>query len=200
MLTVVMVEPADVVAESGSEDSEVGLRAVASLRMLVETVEELQVRRARELGWSWQQIAVLLALALDLPGGGAALLGRLGADAAAVESALPPCLGTSSERAKIDPDALASLGIDFDAVRARIEGTFGPGALERASASCLGIAPRLKLAVAHALDHAGASPLGHEHAVLGILSVPGSAGARALAKLGISAEGVLAVLATEPPR
>jgi predicted DNA-binding protein YlxM (UPF0122 family) len=30
------------------------------LRALLETVEELQVRRARELGWSWQQIAALL--------------------------------------------------------------------------------------------------------------------------------------------
>ena len=61
-LTVVMVEPGDVLTESGSEDPAVGLRAVASLRALVETVEELQVRRARELGWSWQQIAVLLGV------------------------------------------------------------------------------------------------------------------------------------------
>jgi hypothetical protein len=56
MLTA-MLEPADVVAQSASEDPEVGLRGVASLRTLLETVEELQVRRARELGWSWQQNA-----------------------------------------------------------------------------------------------------------------------------------------------
>ena len=62
MLTVVMLEPGDVVTESGSDDPEVGLRAVASLRALVESVEELQVRRARELGWSWQQIAALLGV------------------------------------------------------------------------------------------------------------------------------------------
>ena len=43
-------------------DPEVALRAVASLRALVESVEELQVRRARELGWSWQQIAALLGV------------------------------------------------------------------------------------------------------------------------------------------
>ncbi len=55
-----MVEPADVVDQTASEDPEVGLRGVASLRALLETVEELQVRRARELGWSWQQIAELL--------------------------------------------------------------------------------------------------------------------------------------------
>ena len=62
MLTVVIFEPGDVVTESGNADPAVGLRAVASLRALVETVEELQVRRARELGWSWQQIAVLLGV------------------------------------------------------------------------------------------------------------------------------------------
>jgi predicted transcriptional regulator len=38
------------------------LRAVASLRALVEATEELHVRRARELGWSWQQIAGLLGV------------------------------------------------------------------------------------------------------------------------------------------
>jgi ATP-dependent Clp protease ATP-binding subunit ClpA len=119
------------------------------------------------------------------------------AASASVESALAPWLGPSSERAKIDPEALASLGIDLDAVRARIEGTFGPGALERASASCLGITPQLKLALAHALDHAGDSPLSDEHVLLGILSVPDSAGARALANLGISADNVRAVLPPE---
>ena len=61
-MTVVMVNPRDVVTETGSDDPEVGLRAVASLRALLETVEELQVRRAREVGWSWQQIAVLLGV------------------------------------------------------------------------------------------------------------------------------------------
>jgi Homeodomain-like domain len=57
-----MVATRDVVTESGSKDPEVGLRAVASLRALLESVEELQVRRARELGWSWQQIAALLGV------------------------------------------------------------------------------------------------------------------------------------------
>ena len=57
-----MVEPEDVVAQTASEDPEVGLRGVASLRALLEAVEELQVRRARELGWSWQQIAAPLGV------------------------------------------------------------------------------------------------------------------------------------------
>ena len=153
---------------------------------------------ARRLGSSFVGTEhVLLSLVHDRAGGGAALLGRLGADPPSVESALAPWLGPSSERAKIDPEALASLGIDFDAVRARIEGTFGTGALEHASASCLGIAPLLKLALAHALDHAGDVPLRDEHVLLGVLSVPDSVGARALANLGISADDVRAVL---PPQ
>jgi Homeodomain-like domain len=57
-----MVEPGEVVAQTASEDPEIGLRGVASLRELLEAVEELQIRRARELGWSWQQIAALLGV------------------------------------------------------------------------------------------------------------------------------------------
>lgn len=49
-----MTERAD---ELGSDDPAVGLRAVASLRRLAEQLESLQVDRARELGWSWAQIA-----------------------------------------------------------------------------------------------------------------------------------------------
>ena len=57
-----MVEPGEVVAQTASEDPAIGLRGVASLRALLEAVEELQVRRAREVGWSWQQIAALLGV------------------------------------------------------------------------------------------------------------------------------------------
>jgi hypothetical protein len=57
-----MVEPSEVVEQTASEDPSVGLRGVASLRALLEAVEELQVRRARDLGWSWQQIAELLGV------------------------------------------------------------------------------------------------------------------------------------------
>ena len=57
-----MARPAEVVAQTTSDDPEVGLRGVATLRTLLEVVEELQVQRARELGWSWQQIADLLGV------------------------------------------------------------------------------------------------------------------------------------------
>jgi hypothetical protein len=49
-------------AAAGSEDPAVGLRAVASLRRLAEQLESLHVDRARELGWSWSQIAAQLGV------------------------------------------------------------------------------------------------------------------------------------------
>ncbi len=42
---------------TSSTDPEVGLRAVAALRGLVEALEALQVDNARARGWSWQDIA-----------------------------------------------------------------------------------------------------------------------------------------------
>jgi Clp amino terminal domain, pathogenicity island component len=78
------------------------------------------------------------------------LLAQLGVPAATVERRLACWLEDASPAAKIDPEALASLGIDFDAVRERLDQTFGPGALERTRSGCLGICPRLKLALAYA--------------------------------------------------
>ena len=47
---------------TGSRDPEVGLRAVAALRGLVEVLEALQVENARAKGWSWQDIASRLGV------------------------------------------------------------------------------------------------------------------------------------------
>ncbi len=41
---------------AAGSDPEVGLRAVAVLRVLLERLETLQVDRARALGWSWAEI------------------------------------------------------------------------------------------------------------------------------------------------
>lgn len=56
----VMSETTKVAAAASSQDPAVGLAAVASLRVLLESLEELQVSNARRLGWSWEQIAVQL--------------------------------------------------------------------------------------------------------------------------------------------
>ena len=47
---------------AASKDPEVGLRAVAALRALAERLELLQVQNARDLGWSWQDIASRLGV------------------------------------------------------------------------------------------------------------------------------------------
>jgi hypothetical protein len=52
----------DVATAAGSADPEVGLRAVAALRVLTERLEILQVDNARRLGWSWQDIAQRLGV------------------------------------------------------------------------------------------------------------------------------------------
>jgi hypothetical protein len=52
----------DLAAGVGSTDPRVGLRAVASLRRLTEQLESLQVDNARDLGWSWSQIAAELGV------------------------------------------------------------------------------------------------------------------------------------------
>jgi hypothetical protein len=46
----------------GSTDPSVGLRAVASLRVLLERLEVLHVQSARDQGWSWQEIGTALGV------------------------------------------------------------------------------------------------------------------------------------------
>jgi hypothetical protein len=57
-----MTDATQLAGATASRDPAVGLAAVASLRTLLESLEELQVRNAREQGWSWQQIAEALGV------------------------------------------------------------------------------------------------------------------------------------------
>jgi len=58
-----MTETAAAVAEqAASRDPAVGLRAVAALRRLADQLEALQVRNARERGWSWEAIGAVLGV------------------------------------------------------------------------------------------------------------------------------------------
>ena len=52
----------EVAEGAASNDPDIGLRAVAALRALTERLEILQVDNARELGWSWQDIAARLGV------------------------------------------------------------------------------------------------------------------------------------------
>ncbi|GAB3160631.1 sigma factor-like helix-turn-helix DNA-binding protein [Myceligenerans halotolerans] len=49
-------------ASATGDDPRAGLRAVRSLRELADRLEILQVERARDLGWSWQEIADALGV------------------------------------------------------------------------------------------------------------------------------------------
>ena len=143
--------------------------------------------RARSLNHAYVGTEHILSVLVRDPDSAATrLIAQLGVTAAAVERGLTCWLEDTTPAAKIDPQALATLGIDFDSVREQLEQTFGPGALERTRAGCLGICPRLKLALAHALDHASEEPLGDEHVLLGMLSVPDSVAARVLGELGVT--------------
>jgi hypothetical protein len=50
------------VDSAAGDDPRTGLRAVRSLRELADRLEALQVGRARELGWSWQEVADALGV------------------------------------------------------------------------------------------------------------------------------------------
>src|SRR5207237_9153161 len=85
------------------------------------------VDEARRLGSSFIGTEhVLLALLHSPTGPILPLFARLGVDSADVESALA-CWLPAPGRSKIDADALATLGIDFGAVRELLGEKFGPG-------------------------------------------------------------------------
>jgi ATP-dependent Clp protease ATP-binding subunit ClpA len=130
---------------------------------------------------------VLLALVADPDGDAARLLGRLGVTRPDVESS--PCLAGAGPP-HIDGAALAALGVDLDAVRDRLDGRFGAGSLERTQRGCLGVAPRLKQALAHAVDEAGEGRVRDDHVLLGLLRVADSLAAHVLDGLGVSADDV----------
>ena len=158
---------------------------------------------ARRLGVSYIGTEhVLLALSRDPESVAARVLRQLGV---AHEDITHSAFLARIWAPRIDPDALAALGIDLEAVRERLEETLGHGALEEARAGMLEptgaaircIAPRLKQALEHALERAGDQPVRDEHVLLGMLNVPDSLAARALAELGVSLEAAEAIVEGE---
>lgn len=57
-----MTEATELASAASSRDPRIGLRAVAALRKLLEQLESVQVRNARNQGWSWQEIAAELGV------------------------------------------------------------------------------------------------------------------------------------------
>jgi len=131
---------------------------------------------------------LLLGIIRHRTGAATRILEQLGVTAEAVDQSLRCWLGVGPPT--IDSRALASLGIDLDSVRDRLEQTFGPGALERTRAACLGVCPRAKMALAFAVDHADGQTVDDHHLLLGMLDVPDCVAARVLTQLGVTREAV----------
>ena len=155
----------------------------------------LGAREARQLGQHYiGSDHVLLALASDRASAVARTLGRLGVSPEVIGEQIRGRPGSPPAGA-IDPAALAALGIDLEAVRERIERSFGEGALEDTRTGCWRVEPCLKQVLARAVEHAAGAPLTDEHILLGMLSVPDSVAARLLAELDVSLEAAAAAVA-----
>jgi ATP-dependent Clp protease ATP-binding subunit ClpA len=88
-----------------------------------------------------------------------------------------------------DADALATIGIDLEAVRARVEETFGPGALDPARGGHIPFTPRSKKALELALReavHLGDNFIASEHLLLGLARTDGGVAERILAERGLT--------------
>ena len=57
-----MIQAMGLAEAAGGADPATGLRAARELRELAERLEALQVRNARDHGWSWQEIAFFLGV------------------------------------------------------------------------------------------------------------------------------------------
>jgi ATP-dependent Clp protease ATP-binding subunit ClpA len=108
----------------------------------------------------------------------------------------------ASGRTGIDADALATIGIDLEAVRRSVEESFGPGALSGRQGCRRGrrfghvpLCPRAKRALERSLREALAlrqRHIGAEHVLLGLASDPENGAAMALRRCGTSPEAVRA--------
>jgi ATP-dependent Clp protease ATP-binding subunit ClpA len=160
----------------------------AARTVVVDAQEE-----ARRIGDGWiGSEHLLIAVAAAPQGPAAEALRAAGVAPAALRGAIAELHGG----AQLDADALATIGIDLDEVRRRVEDAFGPGALERRRACRTGRLPftkRAKRALSRALQAAisrGDRHIGAEHILLGVLDDPESLAVRALARLGVPAERI----------
>jgi ATP-dependent Clp protease ATP-binding subunit ClpA len=160
-------------------------------------------RHARELGHGWIGTEHLLLGLLDDADGRAARLlrERWGVDDEWVRGEVERIVGRGEPG--IDSDALATLGIDLDAVRERVERTFGAGALsDRRRGRCsvtghLPFTPRAKKALELSLREAlalGDDFIGAEHVLLGLAREGDGVAARILRERGVDRAAVLAAL------
>jgi ATP-dependent Clp protease ATP-binding subunit ClpA len=154
----------------------------------------LAQEEAAALRHGWIGTEHVLLGVLRTGGDGARLLAGFGGDAAGVREDVVRIVGRGDD--EIDPAALATLGIDLETVRERVERAFGPGALSRRGRCRRGgvsmhvpFTPRAKKALELTLREAvslGARDLRAEHLVLGLLREGDGVAARVLAERGVT--------------
>jgi ATP-dependent Clp protease ATP-binding subunit ClpA len=145
---------------------------------------------AAALHHGWIGTEHLLLGVLRAGGGGARLLSGFAVELGPVRDDVVRMIGRGE--ADIDRDALATLGIDLDAVRERVEKAFGVGALSRPR-GCgdrhTPFTPRAKKALELTLREGialGARELRCEHLVLGLLREGEGVAAQILRARGVA--------------
>ncbi len=144
------------------------------------------------------------ALEADRIGAEHLLLGLAAERGAAARVLEPLGLGHAALRAELeqtgaglDADALASIGIDLDEVRRRVEESFGPGALGGHRTGRRPFSPEAKKALELALREAialGDRHIGSEHILLGVVRDAGEPVAGVLRRHDQSPEAVRAAV------
>ncbi len=141
------------------------------------------------LGHPWIGTEHLLIVLANDAGRAGRTLRRLGVDAEAVRAELqrlvPPAF---------DAEALATIGIDLEAVERSVDAAFGPGALRKRE--CRPVMRRLKRVFEQAAELAAdrGATITREDVLRGLVRVPDSVGVTILRSLGVSGERLLAEL------
>jgi ATP-dependent Clp protease ATP-binding subunit ClpA len=167
-------------------------------------------RHAADLDHGWIGTEhLLLGLLDDRDGRAARILGRWAVDGGWVRAEVERVVGRGEPG--LDADALATLGIDLDAVRERVERTFGAGALSGSRRCRRGLwrggsmpfTARAKKALELSLREAvamGDSFIGAEHVLLGLAREGDGVAARILRSRGVDRAAVRAALARDGAR
>jgi len=161
-----------------------------------ETVVQAQVE-ARALGHDFIGTEHLLLGVAAAQSDAARVLAGHGATTETLRAAVRKELGGPP----LDADALASIGIDLDEIRRRVEASFGPGALERCRgrgrrsrrSGAIPFTPRAKQSLELALREASARGdrhIGAEHVLLGLLRDDQALAVGVLQRSGVRVERV----------
>jgi ATP-dependent Clp protease ATP-binding subunit ClpA len=148
-------------------------RFTADARAIVRGAQE-EARRLRHRQIGTEHL--LLAMAEASAGPGAETLHDRGLDAADLRRRVVGAIGAGGpDDGEIDPQALATLGIDLEQVRRVTEASFGPGALDARSPAPSGHIPfgkRAKKVLELSLREAlrlGHDHIGSGHVLLGLI-------------------------------